>query len=1367
MSIEKQLKTQKGIKAMEKYEGDYYLGFDVGTESVGYAVTDESYHVLDFRKRAMWGSRLFDAAQTAEGRRVLRTNRRRLSRRKWRTELLQELFAEEICKVDSGFYQRLKDSMLWPEDKAERQIYSLFNDEGYTDMDFYKDYPTIYHLRKALITQKKPFDVRLVYIALHHLVKHRGHFLFAGSVENAISFSSVFERLKICLSDELEIDIECPSPQELEDVLKDKNQSKKDKNSKVMKLLGCDKTDRQLKAVIGLMCGLTVKLADLFGDAALSEAEKASVSFAGEPYDELRAAIEPILQERGVVVDMIKAVYDWSILADILKGGEYKGKSYLSVAKVASYEKHGEDLKKLKRIIKSADEEVYRAFFQKAGKDNYCSYVGFTTQNGKKKKVRKCTYEDLKKNIKKMINNYCQDSQDKDILYILKELDTESFLPLQVTKDNGVIPYQVNEIELKEILENAQAYLPFLNETDEHGIRVKEKIISIFEFRVPYYVGPLNTHKNKNAWAVRKQKGIITPWNIGEKIDFDKSGEKFIRRMTNKCTYLVGKDVLPKNSLLYSEYMVWNEINNIRVGGEKLAVDLKQVMYDTLFKKKKHVKRKDILEFLKAEGMDVENDQISGIDATIKSGLISYHDFRKIFGENADKYQTQQMIERIICWITVYGDEIKMIKGIVRQNYAQEIISDEQLRKIAGLRYQGWGRLSREFLSEIEGADTQTGEIYTIISALRATNDNLMQLLSQRYTFGRAVDEENNQGEKELASITYANLLEDRVASPAVKRAAWQTVLIAKEIKKIMGKAPKKVFVEMTRAEGEKKRTTSRKDYFLNLYKYIKDQEKDWIDEIGKRDEKDFRSIKLYLYYTQMGRCMYTGEPIDLSQLNDATVYDRDHIYPQSKTKDDSIDNLVLVKRTVNAKKSNDMLSAEIQDRMQSFWKCLKEGHLISDKKYERLMRKTPLTDEELAGFINRQIVETSQSAKIVAEVMQEIFRDSDVVYVKAKAVSEFRQDQLGMVKVRSLNDYHHAKDAYLNIVVGNVYHEKFTNNPLRWLKETNDRNYSLNRVYDYDIVKNGKVIWKRGKDGSMKTVSEQMRKNNIQYTRYAATNKTGQNGGFFDQNPVSKDQNPGVPLKKGLNVNKYGGYKTVTPACFALVESENKSGKLIRSVEAVPLYLKEQFESGESSFERYCEVMYGLRNPRVIISQIKKDSCLVINKFPMHLRGTTGKQLIFQGAVQLCLDEESEKYLKKIEKYIQRNQERTDKRTLLQIGENEGLTKEQNAMLYLELCRKQKETIYKHRPNNQYESLMKAKERFDDLSCEEQCIVLNEVLWLLKCKPNVANLHLIGGAAQAGRITCNKVISNYQSAVLKTQSVTGLYEQTIDLLKI
>ena len=43
------------------------------------------------------------------------------------------------------------------------------------------------------------------------------------------------------------------------------------------------------------------------------------------------------------------------------------------------------------------------------------------------------------------------------------------------------------------------------------------------------------------------------------------------------------------------------------------------------------------------------------------------------------------------------------------------------------------------------------------------------------------------------------------------------------------------------------------------------------------------------LYYTQMGRCAYTGNIIDLNQLN-TDNYDIDHIYPRSLTKDDSFD---------------------------------------------------------------------------------------------------------------------------------------------------------------------------------------------------------------------------------------------------------------------------------------------------------------------------------------------------------------------------------------------------------------------------------------------------------------------------------------------
>ena len=62
----------------------YYVGLDMGTGSVGWAVTDESYQILRRHGKAMWGVRLFESAKTAEERRMFRTGRRRLDRRGWR-----------------------------------------------------------------------------------------------------------------------------------------------------------------------------------------------------------------------------------------------------------------------------------------------------------------------------------------------------------------------------------------------------------------------------------------------------------------------------------------------------------------------------------------------------------------------------------------------------------------------------------------------------------------------------------------------------------------------------------------------------------------------------------------------------------------------------------------------------------------------------------------------------------------------------------------------------------------------------------------------------------------------------------------------------------------------------------------------------------------------------------------------------------------------------------------------------------------------------------------------------------------------------------------------------------------------------------
>ena len=175
---------------------DYYLGFDIGTNSVGWCVTDLNYNVLRFNKKDMWGSRLFDEAKTSEERRVQRNSRRRLKRRKWRLNLLEEIFSAEILKIDNNFFRRLKESSLWLEDKSSKEKFALFNDSNYKDYDFYKQYPTIFHLRNELVKNPEKKDIRLVFLVIHSIFKNRGHFLFEGqNLKDIKNFETLYNNL--------------------------------------------------------------------------------------------------------------------------------------------------------------------------------------------------------------------------------------------------------------------------------------------------------------------------------------------------------------------------------------------------------------------------------------------------------------------------------------------------------------------------------------------------------------------------------------------------------------------------------------------------------------------------------------------------------------------------------------------------------------------------------------------------------------------------------------------------------------------------------------------------------------------------------------------------------------------------------------------------------------------------------------------------------------------------------------------------------------------------------------------------------------------------------------------------------------------
>ena len=179
----------------------YNIGLDIGTGSVGWAVTDQNGELCSFKGKHTWGSRLFPNAQTAAEARVHRGQRRRYDRRRQRLDLLQGFFAEEVAKVDPGFFIRLNQSRLHKEDRnPEHSDYRwpLFNGAGgISEPEYYKQYPTIYHLRAHLAESGEKEDIRLVYLAFHNIVKHRGNFLYQDnpslSARNANVGEAVFD----------------------------------------------------------------------------------------------------------------------------------------------------------------------------------------------------------------------------------------------------------------------------------------------------------------------------------------------------------------------------------------------------------------------------------------------------------------------------------------------------------------------------------------------------------------------------------------------------------------------------------------------------------------------------------------------------------------------------------------------------------------------------------------------------------------------------------------------------------------------------------------------------------------------------------------------------------------------------------------------------------------------------------------------------------------------------------------------------------------------------------------------------------------------------------------------------------------------
>lgn len=1361
-----------------------YVGIDMGTNSVGMAVTDEEYNLYRVKGKDFWCSRLFKKANTAAERRTNRISRHRRQREVARQGVLRELFADEINKVDEGFFARLDESKYHLEDRDSEQKYTLFTDTGYTDKDYFKDYPTIFHLRNELLHPvKDSYDVRLVYLAIANMFKHRGNFLNESLDADKIT-SSADEAYRRLVETAMMYSIEFPeniNVKKFIDIIGENGVSRSKHLGNVCEYLGITKKDKQAYEILKLICGMSGVLINIYGEDVIDEENKKfSICFRDSNYEEKEGeALELLGDEYFELLEAIKEIHDIGMLAGIIKGHKY-----LSEARVDLYEQHKKDLDMLQHVLKKYDMKAYDEMFRVMKAGNYSAYVG--SVNAHSKKIRRNggdgrTQEEFYKNVKAVLKKFPED--DEEIKTILSEIDSETFMPKQLTASNGVIPNQLHVSELKAILTNAEKYLPFLLDKDESGLTVSERIVELFRFHIPYYVGPIGA-QGENVWAKRRpgeENGKVYPWNFEQKIDTQSAAKEFINRMVRHCTYLSGERTLPKQSFLYEKFMVLNELNNLRIDGKKPSVQVKQGIYEELFKTGKRVTLNQLIKYLYNKSIIASKEDvvIEGIDGGFNASLTSVGKFRGVLGDELFTDANQAMAEEIIFWGTVYGNDKKFLKDEIESKYGT-VLSKDQIKRILGFKFNGWGNLSKTFL-ELQGS-CECGDC-SLIQALWETNHNLMELLSEQYGFKKELDALASNVEKPLTEWTIDDL-DNKYLSAPVKRMVWQTIKMLREACELTNKEPDRVFVEMPREHGkENDRKASRKKKLLDLYSALKRENKTWaelkIREIEGKTEADFRIKKLYLYYMQQGKCMYSGEKIELNDLFNNNLYDIDHIYPRHFIKDDSLENnLVLVKKQINNHKSDNYpLESNIRKNMNEFWKTLREKNFISKEKYSRLIRTEEFTDEEKAAFISRQLVETRQGTKAITQVLKQAFPNTQIVFVKAGIVSDFRK-KFDVNKVRALNDTHHAKDAYLNIVVGNTYYTKFTNNPMNFIKDArkNPKNdfyrYNMDKIFDYNVIRNGEEAWIADNGKTKQHVLRIMKKNSV-----IITVKTEEaNGKLSDINIVGKryikNADAYMPIKTSIakmeDVTKYGGYGSISSAGYALVEYKVK-GKKVRSLEALPVYLGRSNALTNEDIMQYISAAFQkeyagkeISDLSVRVPFIPMESKVEIDGFEYYLGGKSTNQFYLKNAMPLYLPDNDEEYFRKIMKAIEIDDYK-------EVGKNGKavITKENNMILFDTLSAKLKSEPYIHNRCNIYKILEGKEKIFKDLDIQKQCYVIVKIIDWIKSKTQGVDLTDIQGKKQSGTMKINKRISECRECILIHQSVTGMYERRIDLLSI
>lgn len=373
----------------------------------------------------------------------------------------------------------------------------------------------------------------------------------------------------------------------------------------------------------------------------------------------------------------------------------------------------------------------------------------------------------------------------------------------------------------------------------------------------------------------------------------------------------------------------------------------------------------------------------------------------------------------------------------------------------------------------------------------------------------------------------------------------------------------------------------------------------------------------------QLGRDAYTGKPINIDEVSQ--YYDIDHILPQSFIKDDSLNNRVLVAKPINNGKSDgvplklfgDNLATGLGITVKQMWNNWADKGLINKAKQNNLfLDPENINKHQASGFIRKQLVETSQIIKLATTILQAEYPKTKIIVVKASS-NHYLRNEFDLYKSREVNDYHHAIDAYLTTICGNLLYQAYPKlRPFfvygqfkKFSSDPKKENEILKKTKNFDFVakllgskapneirsQQGKVLFEKNK------IRLQLNKAYNYKYMLVSRDTTTKNQEMFGmtiypraERDIAKSRKL-IEKRKGFSTDIYGGY-TGTAAAYMAIVRINKTKSSQYKVIAVPMTKRAILNKAEKE-GNYEKILKQILSPSILYNDKGKRKAGVISQ--------------------------------------------------------------------------------------------------------------------------------------------------------------------------